>query len=241
MDAAALSPPPPSTPAPIAGASPRRPSRLSVLGAAIAAQTALVVAPTALHGEGSLWLMVSGGFGAFAAILGILRASGPLLLVGAPLGWAVPGYWLPTAAFEGAAGAVAIGVMAVWLVVTSWWLRATRRADAERAAMRWSALESGHVSEAERDPLPWIGALLVAAPALGIALWPPVARALDGGFPGRTGQAGALLALVGTLVGLAMATDLARGRRPRRGSTERAVLLGLVFGLSMLLYWALRA
>lgn len=237
MEAAALNPTA-EAPAPEA---PRRPGRLPVFGAAVAAQTALVVAPTALHGEGSIWLLISGGFGAFAAILGILRASGPLLLVGAPLGWAVPGYWLPATAFEGPTGAVALGVMAAWLIVSLWWLRAVRRADAERVAVDWSALESGHAGETERDPLPWIGALLVAAPALGVALWPPVARALDGGFPGRTGQAGALLALLGTLIGLAIATDLARGRAPRRGSTERAVLLGLVFGLSLLLYWALRS
>ena len=103
MEAAALNP----TAEAGAPDAPRRPSRLPVFGAAVAAQTALVIAPTALHGEGSIWLLISGGFGAFAAILGILRASGPLLLVGAPLGWAVPGYWLPATAFDGPTGAVA--------------------------------------------------------------------------------------------------------------------------------------
>lgn len=217
---------------------PRRPSRLTVIGAAIAAQTALVVAPTAMHGDGSIWLAISGGFGAFAVILGLIRASGPLLLIGAPLGWAVPGYWLPVGAFD--AAAVPLAVVAVYLVVTLWWLRAMRRAEAERATPAWSALEAGGDGRIDRDPLPWLAAVLVATPALGVAIWPPLARALDVGFPGRTGQAGALLALVGTLVGLAMATDLARGRPPTRGSKERALLLGLVFGLSMLLYWALR-
>jgi len=219
-------------------AAPRRPSRLTVLGAAIAAQTALVVAPTAMHGDGSIWLAISGGLGAFAALLGILRVSPPLLLVGAPLGWAIPGYWLPVGAFE--AAAVPLGVMAVYLIVALWWLRAMRRAEAERANLAWSALDRGAGARQTRDPLPWVAALLVAAPALGVASWPPLALALDGGFPGRTGQAGALLALVGTLVGLAMATDLARGRTAAPGSKERALLLGLVLGLVLLLYWALR-
>ncbi len=216
----------------------RQPSRMTVIGAAVAAQIALVVAPTAMHGDGSIWLLVSGAFGAFAAILGILRASAPLLLVGAPLGWTIPGYWLPVGAFE--AALVPLGVIAVYLVVALWWLRAVRRAEAERATLPWAALETADHSRTTRDPLPWVAALLVAAPALGVAIWPPLARSLDGGFPGRTGQAGAFLALLGTLIGLAMATDLARGRVPAPGSKERAILLGLVFALLMLLYWALR-
>ena len=54
-------------------------------------------------------------------------------------------------------------------------------------------------------------ALLVAGPALGGSTWPPLARALDGGFPGRTGQAGALLALVPllTMQQLSIGMDIA--------------------------------
>lgn len=211
-----------------------------MLGAAVAAQVALVAAPTAMHGDASIWLFVTGGLGAFAAILGLLRVSAPLLLVGAPLGWAIPGYWLPVSAFEGAG--LALGVVAVYLIVCLWWLRAMRRAEAERAEPAWSALitDDAPGPRAGRDPLPWIAALLVAGPAVGVGAWPPLARALDGGFPGRTGQAGALLALVGTLIGLAMVTDLARGRHPTPGSRQRALLLGVVFGLLMLLYWVTR-
>lgn len=232
MDAAALTPP--------IAESPRRPPALALVGAAIAAEVALVFAPAAVHGglDGPLAIAALAP-APLALIWGLWRASAPALLLALPFGWVLPAYWLPQGAFDGATGAVAVGVAAIWLVVALWWLRAARRADAERAAPAWEALDHGPIRAVERDPTPWVGGVLVAAPALGVALWPPVGVALDAGFPGRVGPAGALLALVGTVIGLAIATDLARGRRPRRGSKERAALLALIVALALALYAAI--
>lgn len=221
----------------------RRPSPLGVLGAGVAGHLAFVVAPAAVHGASAG--TISGPAFAVAAliapvalVMGLWRASPPALLGGVPLGWALPAYGLSAEAFDGMGGAVALAVMLAYAVVALVWLRAARRADGERAAPTWAALdEADRVTE--RDPLPWLGGVLVAAPALGVALWPPIGEALAVGFPGRTGLAGALVALLGTLVALAMVTDLTRRRPPRRGDAQRAVLLAVVAGLALALWGVL--
>lgn len=222
---------------------PRRPSPLGVLGAGVAGHLAFVVAPAAVHGAATG--SVSGPAFALAAmiapvalVVGLWRASAPALLGGVPLGWALPAYGLSSDAFDAIGGAVALAVLLAYAVVALVWLRAAQRTLADRAAPSWAALDEVH-RLIERDPLPWLGGALIAAPALGVALWPPIGEALAVGFPGRTGLAGALIALLGTLVALAMVTDLTRRRPPRRGERERAVLLAVVAGLALALWGVL--
>lgn len=217
----------------------RRPSALGVLGAAVAGHLAFVAAPAAAHGAGGgVWFALAGCVGPVALVWGLLRGSAPALLLGVPLGWALPAYGLPVGAFGGAGGPVALAVAGCYAVVALVWLRAARRAAEARGAVAWAAIDGRQVAAA-RDPLPWVGGVLVAAPALGVALWPPMGRALAVGFPGRTGVVGVTLALLGSLVALAMVTDLSRGRRRRRGDRERVVLWFGVTALLLALWGAL--
>ncbi|MCB9551407.1 MAG: hypothetical protein H6705_05905 [Myxococcales bacterium] len=164
-----------------------RPSALGVLGAAVAGHLAFVAAPAAAHGAGGgVWFVVAGCVGPAALVWGLLRGSAPALLCGVPVGWALPAYGLPAGAFAGAGGPVALAVAGCYAVVALVWLRAVRRAAGARGAVAWAAIDERAVA-AGWDPLPWVGGALVAAPAVGVALWPPIGRALAVGFPGRTG------------------------------------------------------
>lgn len=236
MDAATLSGPAPS----------RRASPLGVVAAALAGHLACVIAPAALYGLDSASPASSASF-AFAACIspiamlwGVWRGRPLALLAAVPVGWALPAYALPAEAFAGAAGPVALATGAVYAIVALAWLRSDRRpasrptpAD-EDAAVSWSATEE-HPIARRFDALPGVGGALVAAPAVGVVLFTPIGDALAVGFPGRGGTAGVALALLGTLVGLAMVTDLARGRPPARGERGRVVLLtGCVVFLALI-------
>lgn len=218
----------------------RVPSPIGVLGAAVAGQLAFVVAPAAVHGVGGgVLFFVAGCLAPLALVWGLVRVSAPMLLCLVPLGWALPGYGLAGEAFDGASGPVAWVVGLAYAVVTLVWLRGAQRVAVGRSVVEWAAID-GVAARGERDVLPWVGGVLVAAPAVGVAFWPPIARALAVGFPGRTGLVGAMLGLLGTLVALALVTDLARGRRRRRGDRERVVLLAGVTGLLLALWAVLR-
>jgi hypothetical protein len=75
---------------------------------------------------------------------------------------------------------------------------------------------------------PWLAAILVVGPAAGAALWPSVIHRVAGGFPTMMGRAHVALTLVALLVGLALATDLSRGRPPLPGNRRRARSLAMV-------------
>lgn len=241
MDAATLSPAAPARRAP------RRPSPLGVVAAALAGHLACVIAPAALHGlaapspAGSAFFAFAACVSPVAMLWGVWRQRPLALLAAVPLGWALPAYTLPAGAFGGPAGPVALATGAVYLVVTLSWLRSAPQsaADDEATPMRWSATEDQPVP-GRFDALPWIGGLLVAAPAAGVVLFTPIGDALAVGFPGRSGPAGVTLALLGTLVGLAMVTDLARGRPPARGSRARVIVLAGCLALLAAL-WLLMA
>lgn len=212
MDAEALIPP--EAPARTHGA-----HGTWVVAAAIAAHVALVVDPLARAERappGLAWILAAVGPGLLT--LGLARRSPWALLLGVPLGWALPSYVvLPRLQVE-AGNAVALLAIGAYLATALQWLRAGPAA----ATVAWRSLD-GRAPRPRLDPQPWLAAAVVAGPALGVALWPPVAYEAAAGFPAQPGRALVGLGLLGTLVGLAMATDLARNRPPLRGERRRAV------------------
>jgi hypothetical protein len=202
------------------------------LAAGGAAHAVVVVAPAlATHAfPGAAWLAAS-LLGPAMLAYGLLRRSGPALLVGVPAGWVLPAHWLPAAAPDPALAVAALGVVACYVPAACWWAGPLPVAR----PVEWAALDGAAVPPT-RDPVPWVAGLLVAGPAAGVACWPPLAEAATRGFPSLPGLALVGCALVGTLVGLAMVTDLFRGRAAVRGSRRRAgVLSGLTVVLLLLL------
>ncbi len=161
-------------------------------------------------------------------LLGLWGKSAVALLVGVPGIWATTGFVVS----DGAAprqlawvGAIATGV---YLGAALRWLRGAP----ERRALDWTKRAPAQ-GAAGFDSMPFVGAALVAGPALGVVLWPAIPRAAAAGFPGHAGQVTVGLALLGTLVGLALATDLARGRAPLIGSPSRARVYAVVAALAL--------
>ncbi len=211
MDAEALSPPE-------APARARRAHWVWVVAAAIAAHVALVVDPLARaeRAPPSLaWALAAVGPGLLT--LGLARRSAWALLLGVPLGWALPSYVVVPRLQVEAGNAVALLAVGAYLATALQWLRT----GAAPTPADWRSLD-GRAPRPRLDPQPWLAAAVVAGPALGVALWPPIAYEAAAGFPTQPGRALVGLGLLGTLVGLAMATDLARNRPPLRGDGRRA-------------------
>lgn len=190
-----------------------------VVAAAVAAHVALVVDPLARaeRAPPSLaWMLAAVGPGLLT--LGLARRSPWALLLGVPLGWALPSYVVVPRLQVEAGNAVALLAIGAYLATALQWLRVGPAAT----AVPWRALNGG-AARPRPDPQPWLAAAVVAGPAVGVALWPPVAYEAAAGFPSQPGRALVGLGLLGTLVGLAMATDLARNRPPLRGDRRRAV------------------
>lgn len=199
---------------------------LWLIGAAAAVFMALVVAPWVLaYGVDGVW------WGGFVAVLpltliyGLLRQSSQALLVGVPVGWALPAFGLPDGAFNGAVGVVALIAVAAYVPTALGYLRPRRLTAAK---VEWTALDTASVVDRRPSFMPWLAAALVIGPAAGAALWPSVAQRIAGGFPTLLGRAHVALSLIALLVGLALATDLARGRPPMRGNARRARTLALI-------------
>ncbi len=199
-----------------------------VVAAAVAGQLAWVAAPMARGDVDAFWLHLLAP--ALLAV-GLLRRSQVALLVGVPLGWAAGAYVLPSGAFAQGLPIVAAAATFAYFVTALRWLRGTP----ERHTVEWTADDAAE--RATRDPMPWVAACLVGGPALGVVLWPAIPRAAAAGFPGQSGRVTVALALLATLVGLALATDLARGRPALVGDAGRARWLGLVAVVSLGL-WA---
>ncbi len=202
------------------------------LAAGGAAHVALVVAPAlGLRAPPTTAWWLSALVGPSLLALGMLRRSRAALLVGVPASWALPAHGLPPAAPDAALAAVGLAAVAAYVTAACWFL-APRPAP---RSVEWTSLD-GVAARPARDPLPWVAGLLVAGPAVGAACWPPLAEAAGRGFPALPGLALVGLALVGTLVGLAIATDLFRGRAPLPGSRARlGVLAAMVVVLAGLL------
>ncbi len=190
-----------------------------VVAAAVAAHVALVIDPLARaeRAPPSLaWILAAVGPGLLT--LGLARRSPWALLLGVPLGWALPSYVVVPRLQVEAGNAVALLAIGAYLATALQWLRA----GPSSTAVAWRAL-NGRAPRPRLDPQPWLAAAVVAGPAVGVALWPPIAYEAAAGFPSQPGRALVGLGLLGTLVGLAMATDLARNRPPLRGDRRRAV------------------
>lgn len=202
------------------------------MGAGAAAFLALVVAPWVLaFGVDGVWW---GGFVAIlpcALIYGLWRQSAWALLVGVPVGWAMPAFGLPDGAFNGPTGVVALLAVLAYVPTALGYLRERRVAAAQ---VEWTALDATPLIDRRPSFTPWLAAILVVAPAAGAALWPSVIQRVAGGFPTMMGRAHVALTLVALLVGLALATDLARGRAPLPGNARRARTLAIL-GIGCLL------
>lgn len=202
---------------------------LWVIGAAVAVFLALIVAPwvLAFGVDGVFW----GGFVAIlplALIYGLVRQSIWALLVGVPVGWALPSFGLPDGAFNGAIGLVALVAVSAYIPTALGYLRPRL---AQPAAVEWTALDAASTIDRRPPFMPWLAAALVVGPAAGAVLWPSVIHNAAVGFPHTLGQAHVALTLVALLVGLALATDLARGRAPLTGSARRARTLAVITAL----------
>ncbi len=209
---------------------------LFVFPAALAAMVAVVVSPALLAGRPVFSLansiLMAGGLLSLAAGLATRRPF--LVLAVPPTLWAMSAYFGAPATLSPAAGAVAVGAVAAFVVAS---LRALHRP--QPAEVEWSLLEASEERAAPRDVMPLVAGLLVAMPAVGVLCWAEVPRAAAIGFPGHAGRVSVGLVLLGTLVGLALATDLTRGREPLRGSLKRATVLALV-ALAAAGAWLLR-
>lgn len=202
---------------------------LWVIGAGVSVFLALVIAPWVLaFGANGVWW---GGFVAvlpLALIHGLARTSPWALLVGVPVGWALPAFGLPDGAFNGAAGAVALVAVIAYVPTALAYLR-ERRASA--AHVEWTALDDTPKVDRRPSFTPWLAGALVLGPAAGAALSPTVVQRVAGGFPDMMGRAHVALTLVALLVGLALATDLARGRSAMPGDPRRARVLAIAGAL----------
>ncbi|MGK0360398.1 MAG: hypothetical protein ACI9U2_002711 [Bradymonadia bacterium] len=204
---------------------------LWVIGAGASVFLALVIAPWVLaFGANGVWW---GGFVVVlpaALIYGLVRTSPWALLVGVPVGWALPAFGLPDGAFNGAAGAVALVAVIAYIPTALGYLRERRVAAAQ---VEWTALDDTPGAQRRTGLTPWLAALLVFGPAAGAALSPTVVQRVAGGFPNMMGRAHVALTLVALLVGLALATDLARGRTAMPGDARRARTLAIVGALCL--------
>jgi hypothetical protein len=153
--------------------------------------------------------------------LGLYARSPVVLLVFVPVSWAAPAYLADEAAFTLASGLAAVWTLIVYAATSLAWLVA----DGPRtnAVVAWTSLAEPtpaaprHVG---RDG--WLVAALIAGPALGFLSMPGVEAVLQRGFGPLAGLVGAGLCVLGTLLGLALATDVWRGRPPRTPSRRRA-------------------
>jgi hypothetical protein len=194
------------------------------LAAGGAAHAALVVAPAlALRSPPATGWWLSVLVGPALLGLGLLRRNRAALLVGVPAGWALPAHGLPPAAPEPALALVGLAAVAAYVPAACWFLAPRPVPN----AIEWTSLD-GAAAPAARDPVPWVAGLVVAGPAVGAACWPALAEASGRGFPALPGLALVGIAFVGTLVGLAIATDLFRGRAPLPGSRARLGVLGVL-------------
>ncbi|MCB9547746.1 MAG: hypothetical protein H6706_18115 [Myxococcales bacterium] len=202
-----------------------------VVAGALAVHLALVVAPWVLTfgPDGVKW----GALSLLAPLLlvyGLVRQSPWALLVGVPLGWALPAHGLPDGAFSGSVGLVALLAVAAYIPTALAWLRPR---DAALAEVPWTALDD-EPARAPLRPLPWVAGAVVTLPAVGVALWPEVGRQVAVGHAGVVGQSHVALTLMVLLVGLALATDLARGRPAMVGNRRRVPVLAIISALTIL-------
>lgn len=201
-----------------------------VLAGALAVQLAVIMGPwvLAFGVDGVQWGALSFVL-PLMVILGVWRQSPWILLTGVPIAWALPAHGLPDGGLAGSVGTVALLAVVAYVPAALAWLRPR---DPPLAEVTWTALDDEPRRVVAR-PVPWVAGALVALPAVGVALWPGVADQVARAQAGVVGRAHVTLVLVALLVGLALATDLARGRPPVTGNRRMIAVLA-VFGLATL-------
>jgi hypothetical protein len=200
---------------------------LLVAVAALAAHSAWVLAHLALAGAPrAAWPI------ALVPVLlwsvGMLRRSAATLLAGVPVSWALLAYLDDPRRFSGATGATEVATLVAYLVAAALYLTAGERVAQTPATVAWHPLDDAP----ERSPrplteqaLPWLAGALVVGPGLGLLLAPGLEANLRQGFGPLAGLVGAGLVVLGTLLGLAFATDVHRQRPARTPDVRRALRL----------------
>lgn len=197
-----------------------------IIAAGVVAQVALIGAPLAQARPTIGPLLVGLLLLAPAALFyGAARRSPGVLLAGVPLAWLSPGFspQISPSAWTGLSAVLGLLCALTYLVLTSAWLRkAPQISDTV-----WMQLGQVRGRPRVLDPVAIVGALVVVVPAAGVAVWPEIQRRLSGSFPQQWGRLGVALALLGTVIGLAMTTDLARGRAQLTPSFRRVIVLSV--------------
>ena len=203
---------------------------LLVAAAALAAHSAWVLAHLALAGAPrAAWPI------ALVPVLlwsmGMLRRSAATLLAGVPVSWALLAYLDDPRRFSIATGLTDVATLVAYLVAAALYLASGERVVETPATVPWHPLEDAP----ERGPrplsesaLPWLAGALVLGPGLGLLLSPGLEANLRQGFGPLAGLVGAGLVVLGTLLGLAFATDVHRQRPARTPNPRRAFRLAAV-------------
>ena len=202
---------------------------LLVAVAALAAHSAWVLAHLALAGAPrAAWPIAL--VPVFLWSVGMLRRSAATLLAGVPLTWALLAYLDDPRRFSVDAGLTAVATLVAYLVAAALFLAAGERVAETQATVAWHPME-GSARRVERpivdQALPFLAGALVLGPGLGVLLAPGLEANLRQGFGPLAGLVGAGLVVLGTLLGLAFATDVHRQRPPRVPAPRRALRLGL--------------
>lgn len=168
-------------------------------------------------------------------ILGVYARSLVVLLVFVPLAWAAPAYLPDEPAFSSVSGAAAVWTLVVYAAMALGW--SSPESGARATSVQWTPSKGAHpgstAGAAARDA--WLVAALVVGPAIGFLLTPDLEALLTRSFGPLGGLAGAGLCVLGTLLGLALATDVWRARPPRTPSRRRAVRHLLALGAAGLM------
>jgi hypothetical protein len=157
----------------------------------------------------------------------VVRPTPLIALAGFPLALALPSHALA----EATAGWVAawLATFAAWLVVSTAALRQGVAAvgQTEVGEGGWAPISDPVPTPRQLGRAALVGALIFG-PSLAPFVGDEVATKAQLSFPGLGGLALVGATLLAVLVGLALASDLLKGRSPRLGRRRRAVVLAVV-------------
>lgn len=214
---------------------------LALVGCALAATVASAIAPAALaHVELDMSWWFTLAVAPVMLFVGILRCGRFELLAGAPIGWVLPGFHLPTNSMSSGLVVTALVSLGAYLVAALWWLRAMAAA-AVPDELEWRAAPVDRGSGGDGQMLAFAAFAVVAGPGVAVVAWPPIRQQAVGMFPALDGLITVGLVLIGTLMGLRLAAGLARERAPRRGRAGRAVGLAVTAGVCAAILWTVRS
>ena len=222
--------------------SPWRPALLLAL-AAIAGHAAWVLSRL-VHGPPPTAAWVVAVVPLVLWLVGMLRRSPVTLLGLVPVSWALPAYLDDPRAFASSTGLAAVCTLVAYVVAATAYLRPARRDVPSPVVVSWQPLTGAQIGGAQSGAQiggaqiggasmadatrPALAAALVVGPGLGVLLMPGLEGTLRQGFGPLAGLVGAGLVVLGTLLGLAFATDVHRHRPARSGSVARGRTLGVV-------------